>query len=72
MEETVATLSKVRTAGVQASRAGTGLRSFLASLSNITPSDTQALESAGINIERLHAALKDGSLIQIGRELRES
>lgn len=51
IEETAAAIGAMSDAGIQASRAGTGLVGIIRQLSKITPAAASALEQAGIAVE---------------------
>ena len=69
LEETVATLSLVRNAGILASRSGTGLRSFIAAIAGLTRQDINELRRAGIDVKEVQRQLNEGSLIGVARAL---
>lgn len=70
LEETVAAIGTLGNQGIQATRAGTGLRAVLASL--ISPSDdaAAALEAMGADVEALGRAAKNpiDALAEMGRQ----
>ena len=69
LERTVAVLSTIRSAGVQASKAGTGLRSFFAAVANMSSGDAQALRAVGVEVEALAKRLAQGDIVGIGQLL---
>ena len=69
LERTVALLSTVRSAGVGPARTGTGLRSFLAAVANMSQGDVEILNQVGIQAQHLTDLLKQGDISGIGRIL---
>ena len=69
LERTVALLSIVRSAGVGPARTGTGLRSFLAAVANMSQGDVQRLAGIGIEARKLTELLSSGNISGIGRLL---
>ncbi|WP_129141541.1 phage tail tape measure protein [Modicisalibacter coralii] len=54
LEDTAAAIGAMSDAGIQASRAGTGLVGIIRQLSNITPAAQEALEAAGVSLESVN------------------
>lgn len=69
LERTVALLSTVRSAGVGPARTGTGLRSFLAAVANMSQGDVQKLANVGVEAQNLTDLLMAGDISGIGRML---
>lgn len=63
VEEAAAAIGVLGNAGIQGSRAGTGLRAILATLADITPQARAAIEGLGLSVEELQSNLKDPAVV---------
>lgn len=68
--DTAAAIGVLSNAGIQGQRAGTGLRSVLASLSDVTPKAGAALDSLGLTAAQVNP--QTNSLAQIIERLRDA
>lgn len=66
-QDAAAAIGTLSNAGIQGERAGTGLRSVLASLSNVTPNAAKALESLGLTAAEVNP--QTNSLTEVVRKL---
>lgn len=66
-QDAAAAIGTLSNAGIQGERAGTGLRSVLASLSNVTPNAAKALESLGLTAAQVNP--QTNSLTEVVRRL---
>lgn len=67
--ETAAAIGVLSNAGIQGQRAGTGLRSVLASLSDVTPKAEKALDDLGLTAEQVNP--QTNSLAEVINRLRD-
>lgn len=70
MSDTAAAMGILSDAGLQGSMAGTGLRQILAGLANTTPQAAKALQSLGLDVEKLNPATT--SLVDIIAQLKDA